>query len=337
MDIKKENVKIPSEISGISRIYITNYTGISQLAAWLNTADFTDKNSSGLFSTNPSQYILSVDYYPIDLNDAGILGLSTTPDVYIGDATYTVGSFHKFYRSTVAGGYDLLDCGSIDLTKLTKNDYVNYAPFSRAQIFLPMCGFNDIDIDIIVGHSVKVYLAIDFDSGKGTYYLDRDDNTLIMIKDCKIGIDIPIGSSNANEKARNNLMIGLTALTGLGGSLIAGLANPVAGVMAGIGTAVSTIKGAINANVTDFKAGTTSGGNAALFSPTKPTIRIYTKNVNMTYKNVIGVPVDIACPMAQVQEDYFFQISECHLENVTGALSNELDEIETLLKKGVIR
>ena len=116
------------------------------------------------------------------------------------------------------------------------NDFRDYNDSTKIKVFLPFCGFVDIDPIDCMGRWLQFRLNVDYATGNATYIIgDTHDSIFNVAKEigtnlvvdtssrglspyvdtltrvistinCNISIDIPIGSTNANDIMRNALL-----------------------------------------------------------------------------------------------------------------------------------
>lgn len=105
------------------------------------------------------------------------------------------------------------------------NNFLDYNGYTKYSLYLPYFSTIDIDASIFVGNYLIIRLAVDFYTGQGMYIISASTNEPTYVKDsayytdgeevnetfvCNyvfdLGIDIPIGSSNVSDIARNVLL-----------------------------------------------------------------------------------------------------------------------------------
>lgn len=163
--------------------YLANYLN------GINTSDIFGK----LFS-NPQEYIISVKAYPFDLKK-----LSLNPGV---NATIQIGTEDSGVSATDLGVIKpSLNMGIKKIDPIY-NSYLDYAPYTKITVFLPYVGFIELDTNEVMNHTLSFDYAIDLDSGELTVVIsniDTPDSFVIKTATGKIGIDIPLGATNARE------------------------------------------------------------------------------------------------------------------------------------------
>ena len=222
----------------------------------------------------------------------------------------------------------------------------SYYPYTRMKIFLPYLGYYDLPVNEIFRDNVndahiEVRYSIDFDTGMCTAYVVNESlNYVILTTSGKIGVDIPIGSTNANEVAKNILSSSVSLAGGLLTTLVGGAVGGGIGAVVGLSGGVKAVTGATNmltGSTIHYDNGVLHGGSSNMASPnqcfiikTNRTILGNMSEFNKTY----GRPLHQTYTLSQLHG--FTKVGEIHLENFVDATDTEINEIETLLKSGVI-
>ena len=166
-----------SFVQAVNGIYANDPQGVTQ---W--TLDFN--------GANPSDYIVNSFATPLMLPNSGAasikLGNISTPFQNISALAYDVSDTGIF------------DCGSIQFNAYY-NDFRDYAPYTTAQIYIPLCGTVDIEPEFFVGHSVNVvyfYDVLTMSLAAGIY---RDAYTLYKVVNGTAGAEIPLTSMRMGD------------------------------------------------------------------------------------------------------------------------------------------
>lgn len=166
-----------SFVQAVNGIYANDPQGVTQ---W--TLDFN--------GANPSDYIVNSFATPLMLPNSGAasikLGNISTPFQNISALAYDVSDTGIF------------DCGSIQFNAYY-NDFRDYAPYTTAQIYIPLCGTVDIEPEFFVGHSVNVvyfYDVLTMSLAAGIY---RDAYTLYKVVNGSAGAEIPLTSMRMGD------------------------------------------------------------------------------------------------------------------------------------------
>jgi hypothetical protein len=97
-----------------------------------------------------------------------IIGLSifpVTPTVSDTPDTIKLGNIDSEVESNVLSSqFKRIDLGTINLEEVY-NSYLDYAPYTKVQIFLPFIGIRDLDCDDVMGKAIHLTYSVDMLSG----------------------------------------------------------------------------------------------------------------------------------------------------------------------------
>lgn len=273
---------------------------------------------SGLFDIDTFRKIFAD---PMDC----ILGLSIVP-VNVpsgGSANVKVGNIDTGISMTTASAqYIEVDCGSVSVEE-NYGAYLDYEPYTKAELYLPYIGIHAISIDDIMDKTVTIKYHIDILSGACVAYVKCGASVLYsFIGQCASSIPI-----TGNDWT--NVINGVLSIAGSIGSMVAtgGATAP----MSVVGIA-STAVNAMKPNIEKSGSMSGTGGMLGIQSPylilTRPR-----QAVPAGQNRFIGYPAFITEILGNVSG--YTEVESIHLEGIqaTGA---ELSEIETILKTGVI-
>lgn len=238
-------------LSGSTSLYGFTASEFEGLMSWLNTtyAPATEEDFIHDFKgTNPSEYVVSVKYFPFDL--------PASPDVF---REVLIGGVNTGLTRTPInreyGGNSLFDLLSVQLTPdIFPADF--RANYTKLMLYIPWCGYTNLDPAVFgqspdgTFHYVNVKLSIDYTTGSCMGMVFRD-STLIQTVNGTVGIDIPL-SAIQQGTFQNNIkqaeialkqaqLAETKAFLGMVGSTIAMAAapNPLTMIAGGVGLAVS--------------------------------------------------------------------------------------------------
>lgn len=254
-----------------------------------------------------------------------ILGLSIVPvDVPAGGAkAVTVGNISTgVSMTTAASQYVEVDCGSLDVEEYW-GAYLDYDPYTKAEIYLPYVGTHPLSVDDIMGKTVHVVYHIDILSGACCAYVQCGGSVLYsFLGQC--ASSIPITGDNWT-----NVINGAITIAGSIGSMVAtgGASAPMAAT-AIASTVVNTMKPSIE------KSGAMGGTGGMMGVQTPYLIITRPRQALPEDQNALmGYPSFITKELGAVIG--YTEIDSIHLEGLS-ATAAELSEIEMLLKGGVI-
>lgn len=211
------------------------------------------------------------------------------------------------------------------------NSYLDYAPYTKAEIFLPFIGFCPLNINDIMGKSVDITYNIDLLSGVCTAIVHADARSLYSYSG-NMAMFLPLSAGNWARM--------LTPIFGMVGG-VTSLAAGIGGVMGGAPLLASTgmaVHGAESIGNLDGNSVSRSGGisgNAGIMGDYQPFI-VVTRPINdkpTTYDTNIGQTYNKSAQLGTLSG--FTVVEEAHIEGLS-ATETEKNEIERLLKEGVI-
>lgn len=305
----------------------------------MDAGDLWDK-LKGLYNDLASA-VLNVRFMPIDISWIG--GTTQVNSIIVGqiEKPGQVLAINKV-NPTVR------PLGTVNIQKLKKN-WTDYAPNCELQLYLPFHGFMTLDNDILQGETLKLECVYDIISGT-IQYMIYCNNTLINTCLAKMAVDIPItlqSKSDRDSAIFNNVTNTTANLLGAGASFGVGVAtgNP-AGMTIATMQGVSALQG--GKQVAPLKVYGTSGESGAFYVYATPFVMIKhsVPKYPKLYKSRIGYPSN---KVVTLRNATGFVICANPVINFGGntvtaegttkkikPLQSEVDEIYSLLEKGVI-
>lgn len=268
----------------------------------------------------PADYIIALKYYPFELN-------------HVANSFTSFINFPGLWSdlSIPTGGYQSSDkqfsfTWSAQLTAPSSvNFFRNYAPYTHISVTLLPFGRFTLDPSLIFGDgatSATVYFTVVCDVLSGDailYYGKTAASANIYLGSANIAIDCPMTSSSYS----------LAKVVGGLASLVGGIASATSGDVMSAATGVIDFASAFDSNGASMTAGNTK------IIDTVPHVDIITHNINGTAPALYGLPMASRSILGGLSG--YTKVSEVHVENLLiAATSAEKDEIETLLKSGVI-
>ena len=254
-----------------------------------------------------------------------ILGLSIVP-VNVpsdGSASLTVGNISTgITLPKVSSQYVTVDCGTINVNEYW-GAYLDYSPYTQAEIYLPFIGIHPMTIDDIMGKPVHVVYHIDVLSGACCAYVKCGGSVLYsFVGQCSCSI--PITSNDWT-----NVINGTISIAASIGTMVAtgGASAPMA-IPGMAATATNSLKPTVE------KSGAMGGMGGMLGVQNPYIILTRPKQAIPAYQNTFtGYPSFITKTLSECSG--YTEVENIHLENVP-ATDGELEEINDLLKSGVI-
>ena len=219
--------------------------------------------------TDPAEYLIKLAYYPFDgqLHDYGGVSSATVAVAGIQSDIPALAMLDN-YNCKFKGG-------SIEITEYY-GTYLDYSPYTTAEIFIPYVGYKQINLSDVMGKTLEIEYAVDFDTGCITAFVLSGGTPMTMYS-APFGVELSISGTNANQVAQQVLgMIGDVA-TAAGGviSMVAsgGATAPVE--LPKVGKAVTNIVGDVsNIDIQPRHFGTPSP-TTSLFAPQQPFIVLH--------------------------------------------------------------
>ena len=288
--------------SGMISIYNPTKAELSSFSAWLWSPNFLD-NFIKIFA-NPMDAII------------GLHMLYATP-ITNGTNDIIVGYLNSNVKSKVVSKqYFTIDCGTVNVAEFYGNA-TDYAPYTKVYCYLPFIGIVPLKTDDVMGKKVNVIYGVDTLTGTclASIYTIVDDKRICMYTftgNC--AVQLPISGGNYAGVVRG--------LIGMAGSMLSG------SVIGAVGSAL-TMK-------TDVSHSGTIGSNAGVMGIRKPYLIItrYDSFDAMGYNRFYGLPSNKTVTLNSCKG--FTRVKSIHIDDIPTATDSEKNEIETLLRNGVV-
>ena len=296
--------------SSLYAIYNPTLSQINAFGAWLWSDNFVDQIKK-LFN-DPMQAII------------GLHKVYATPATN-GAQTIKVGYLDSGVSANVVSNqYTTIDCGTVSLPEYFHNVF-DYSPYTQVNLYLPFIGIVPLDNADVMRSSIHIVYHVDVLSGA----------CLAEVKVTRDGAGGTLYQYTGNASV--TLPISSGSYMGIVSS-IASIAGGIAGTIASGGAALPMIASAagsaLNARTKVEHSGGFSG-NAGAMGGKIPYLIISRPQIVLAdnYRHYIGKPSNFTATLGSCHG--YTEVIECHLENVN-ATNSELDEIDALLKGGVI-
>lgn len=297
--------------SGFLTIFTPNLSQLQSLANYM-WSDFFDVDTWKKLFANPMDAILGLHIIP------------TTPG-YSGNKEVKVGGKGTgVFMDYTTIRYHKVNLGTCEVPKKW-GAYLDFNPYTKVSIFLPFIGFRDLDTDDIMGKTISLQYIVDILTGACVAELKCGAMVLYSWQG-NCANPVPITSNSWTSAIGSALSIaGAIATTALTHGASAPL---VAGTVASVGANSMNLKPSVS------RSGSL-GGSCGFIAHQKPYIIRTVPNlvIPADQNKFIGYPSFINASLGSLTG--YNEISAIHLEGIP-ATGNELSEIETLLKGGVI-
>lgn len=222
--------------------------------------------------------------------------------------------------SQISSQYLQLDCGTVEINKYWGN-CLDFSPYTKASIYLPMIGTQILNIDDIMGKTIGVTYNIDILSGSVVAFVSANGNVLYNFQGA-MNSQIPLtGADNANLVSST---IGLVA-SGVAAFATGGASVPITATVAS-GLSV------MNSKQTVQRGGSisASGGLLGVKFP-YITIERAVQSLPNNFKHYKGYTSNIAMTIGRCKG--YTEIAYIDLSGI-GAMKEEIETLNTLLKDG---
>ena len=314
-----DSIEFPNlpTLSAVSTGFITLFNpSISQMQS-LATYMWSDVFDIGLYKTlfaDPMDCILGCSIVPVAVPNGG------TKTVNVGNVSTGIS------MTVAASQYVEVDCGTLNVEEYW-GSYLDYDPYTKAEIYLPYCGTHALQVDDIMGKAVHVKYHVDILSGACCAYVKCGSSVMYsFVGQCSSSIPI-----SANDWT--NVVNGALTIAASVGSLIAtgGASAPMA-VGAAAAVTGTIYGGGIKQNVEKSGSMGGTGGMLAVQTPylilTRPRQALPKKQNTYT-----GYPSFITTKLEDLKG--YTEIDSIRITGVP-ATDAELNELESILKSGVI-
>lgn len=292
---------------------------LNNLSTFLWNATFLD-NFRLLFN-NPAETVIGIRMYPFSLTAHDATHVGALEAIRLGNV-----NAETAFGRPITGGYNaVFDMGTYLLPEYF-GSALDYEPYTTISIYLPYIGIKDIETNDVVGKTLQVKYVIDITTG-GTVINIYSNNQLRYTYSGKIGIDLPISSTNASEQTAG-LMFGIAGgAVGLTASALTGNA------LGAVGSVLATAKSVASAQRHVAKGGYNTP-NAGLYMPQMVYLIINrpVQSLASTFGKTHGFPCNVSKTLSELND--YTEVENPILDNIP-ATDEEKAEIKTLLETGV--
>jgi hypothetical protein len=254
-----------------------------------------------------------------------ILGLSIIPGP-VPQGSLTTVKFGNIdtgiYMTPASAQYFDVDCGSLNVEEYW-GAYLDYEPYTKAEIYLPFIGVHQISVDDIMGKTVAIRYHIDILSGGCACEIKCGDSVLYTFVGC-CASSVPV-----TGRDWTNLINGVISCGVAVGSLVATGGATAPAVAGEIASAVTN-----GLKPTTEKSGSLSGAGGMLAGK-KPVLMLTRPRQALpgNQNKYTGYPSFMTKSLGALSG--YTEIHSILLSGIDGTES-EIAEIEELLKGGVI-
>lgn len=297
--------------SGFITLFCPSQHELNQLADYMWGPLFDVDTIKKLFA-NPMDCILGLSVYPFPISATG------TKTVSVGGKATTVTMGYTLQQ------YHVIDCGSVYVPKQW-SAYMDYAPYTKFNIFLPYIGFRPVSADDIMGKTISLRYMVDILSGACNAEL-KCGSTVLYSWAGSCAAQIPITGNDW----RSAITAGISIAGGIAATVLTqGAAAPmIAGTIASATVNSMSLKPEVQ------RSGSISGSSGFLAGQRPYLVRTNPRSAIPANQNKYsGYPSFVTILLGSLTG--YNEVYSVHLENIP-ATSAELEEIESILKGGAI-
>lgn len=297
--------------TGFISMYEINDVALKSLASELWTTNFFDQIIKNF--QDPFDALLSLSIFPVSApteSDGTLIKIGNYP---------TNVSAHK-----LSSQYSSVDLGSVSIDE-DIGSYMDYAPYTKLTLFLPYIGFVTLNTDDFMNSELSVKYHIDYLTGACVAYLFKNGFVHSQYTG-NVANQIPLSGRDMSSLYQSMLNVGLS---GIATVATGGLASALsAGALAASASTVMNSKDRV-------KVGGAIQGSSGFLGVQKPYVIVESPNycVPSGQSHYSGYPAYMTTTLGSLSG--YTEVDTIHLEGIP-CTSSELNEIETLLKGGVI-
>ena len=275
--------------------------------------------SSYLWSNNFLDNFLKIFQNPMDAV-IGLHILYATP-ITGGRNNIIVGYLDSGVASDiVTKQYTEIDCGTVNVSELYGNA-TDYEPYTKVACYLPFVGIVPLKTDDVMGKKVNIKYGVDVLTGTCLATI-----TVTNLKGVTIAmytftgncaVQLPLSGGNYSGVIRG--LVGMVGSVAVGGAI----------------GAIGAVGSALNSKLDVAHSGSI-GSNAGAMGVRKPYLIITRTEPNdaLNYNRYYGFPSNKAVSLKSCLG--YTKVKEVHAESIDNATITEKNEIENILKSGVI-
>ena len=306
--------------SGLVTLFAPTESQLKSLADYLWSDAFSLDNFKKMLN-NPMDCILGLTIIPVNVPH----GLAR--EITVGNIVTTVSC------NICTTQYVRVDCGTFtfDRHDMT-NSYLDYSPYSKCYLYLPFIGVQEINIDDFMQSTMHVVYHVDILTGAMFCYVMRDNSVMYTYMG-QCAENVPLSSSSYSGTI-GSIMSAAASIVGVASMAATGGASaPVAtGLLAGATTSTANAVTSLKPSVAHSGS---IGGGAGIMGVNYPYLIFNTPHISIPsqQRHYTGYPSNQIAKLSALSG---FNVIQAINLSVSGANDSEMNEIENILKGGVI-
>lgn len=205
---------------------------------------------------DPAEYLINLTFYPFDgrLHDVNHV---------VSDSFLSIGNLTSEIRcSAMQDGYSAVFEGGTYEVKEYYGTYLDYAPYTTAEIYIPYIGYRNLNINDIMNKTLRLMYVVDFDTNLITATLLADEKPLTMYSG-SFGVKIALSGTNANQVAETITKIAIGTIESAAGIVSkASEGNKAGAIASGIEAATGLLSGTMDVQISPRYFGNPSPSTA---------------------------------------------------------------------------
>lgn len=338
-DETEDNLPTLGTLGVFNRCFAMNANQVNDLVDDLWSADDTVFQAIidglALLGGNPIEGIIDLRLYPFSISQ--FLSTSNTSNIIIGRTKLPTATGQKLNTNACA----VIDLGSISIGKKYHN-FMDFEPFSRYKLYVPYCGGCDLPANLVVGHTIKITMYVDLNTGSANAVIKIDGRNFKYVNGT-IGVSIPVTSNDAANYATSIIHAGAntinTAANAVGGTIGNALKGNVggaitSGITGAVNTAVSAMDFSTKLNDVDIQMQGTASPSCSLYNPNYCYLlrEYHAPIIPSNYGHCVGYECRVNGNLSSMSGYTVF--ADYDLSNCTGT-DDEKKELSVLLRAGV--
>lgn len=323
-EIPLPDVKFYPNNNAYNRYWIKP-SDLTNLQNWIFSETF--QNDIRRLWTDPAEYLINISFYPFN-------GLIHDPS-NVANSLISIGNLtSEISANAMLDGYSAkFNGGSFKLAEYY-GSYLDYAPYTSAEIYIPYIGYKPLNINDIMGKIIDLLYVVDWDTNMLTATLLVDDRPLTMYSGA-FGVKLAISGTNANQVAET-IARGASGIISNAGMSVANIAT--GNIPGAIGYGMKALGGAMDTAL-DVQISPRQFGTptplTGLYNTQVPHVIIHRPIAAepIDFKAQNGYSASYSAPVSSFEG--YLQCNSVKLSGGSTMSETEQNEIISLLKGGI--
>ena len=203
------------EHSNSTTFYALRPANVTDIFDYINGLTF--ESLIELIANKPADFITSIRIYPFDFNTADSGHVVTDTSIKLGRYECdlgTGGGSVECYKLT--DGYKThFNLGTYTFTPYF-NNFLDYTPYTKYELYLPYCGFVDMDATEYTGKTISIDYILDYTQGSCLAVVsditNENDHVVLFSKKGIIGVPITWQATNSGQVVRGVVSTAISTL-----------------------------------------------------------------------------------------------------------------------------